>query len=292
MKLNRGASLLLVPGAALFLVLLVLPLANVVEESFRLFVPGRIGAAKDAPYTLFNYAELADRAYVYYFLETVRFGFISSLTALAIAFPIAYSVARQRSALLRKLAIGFLIGMMFLSTLVRVYALQLTFGPTGIARFLSGLLGLSMNGRPYTELLVILGLLHYLIPISAITLLGTIQNVNPQAHRSGSGARGSTLEGASHDHRSACASPGLLSAFLICFTLCLSAFVVPLILGQGQGAVRLQPDLLTVQRNRQLSKRIGGLDRHADHVAQHHLRHNKAGAGQMGQGSRPCGSMT
>ena len=28
--------------------------------------------------------------------------------------------------------------------------------------------------------------------------------------------------------------PGLLSAFLICFTLCLSAFVVPLILGKGK----------------------------------------------------------
>ena len=73
MKLSRGAALLLVPGLALFLVLLVLPLANIVEESFRLFEPGRIGAAKDAPYTIHNYAELADRAYVFYFAETVRF---------------------------------------------------------------------------------------------------------------------------------------------------------------------------------------------------------------------------
>ena len=233
MKLSRGAALLLVPGLGLFLVLLVLPLANVVEESFRLFEPGRIGAAKDAPYTFFNYVELADRAYVYYFAETVRFGLISSVTGLAIAFPIAYAVARQRSALVRKLAVGFLIGMMFLSTLVRVYALQLTFGPTGIARFLSGLLGMSMNGRPYTELLVILGLLHYLIPISAITLLGTIQNVNPRLAEAAQ-ALGASRWRAHLTITIPLCVPGLLSAFLICFTLCLSAFVVPLILGKGK----------------------------------------------------------
>ena len=233
MKLSRGASLLLVPGLGLFLVLLVLPLANVVEESFRLFEPGRVGAAQDAPYTIFNYAELADRAYVYYFIETVRFGLISSLTGLAIAFPIAYSVARQRSTLLRKLAIGFLIGMMFLSTLVRVYALQLTFGPTGIARFLSGLLGLSMNGRPYTEILVVLGLLHYLIPISALTLLGTLQNINPRLTEAAQ-ALGAPRWKAHLSITVPLAVPGLLSAFLICFTLCLSAFVVPMILGKGK----------------------------------------------------------
>lgn len=233
MKLSRGAALLLVPGLGLFLVLLVLPLANIVEESFRLFVPGRVGAADDAPYTLYNYTELADPAYVYYFLQTVRFGLISSLTALVIALPIAYSVARQRSAMMRKLAIGFLIGMMFLSTLVRVYALQLTFGPTGIARFLSGILGLSMNGRAYTEIVVVLGLLHYLIPISALTLLGTLQNINPRLTEAAQ-ALGAARWRAHLTITIPLCVPGLLSAFLICFTLCLSAFVVPLILGKGK----------------------------------------------------------
>ena len=233
MKLSRGAALLLVPGLGLFLLLLVLPLANVVEESFRLFEPGRIGAAKDAPYTLFNYAELADKAYFYYFVETVRFGLISALTGLAIAFPIAYWVARQRSTVLRKLAVGFLIGMMFLSTLVRVYALQLTFGPTGIAKFLSGLLGMSMNGRPYTELLVIMGLLHYLVPISALTLLGTLQNINPRLTEAAQ-ALGAPRWKAHLSITVPLCVPGMLSAFLICFTLCLSAFVVPMILGKGK----------------------------------------------------------
>ena len=232
-RLSRGAALLLVPGLGIFLAFLVLPLANVVEESFRLFEPGRVGAAKDAPYTLFNYSELLDQAYLYYFATTVRFGILSSGIALVLAMPIAYFVARQRSEFLRKFAVGFLIGMMFLSTLVRVYALQLTFGPTGIAKYLAGFLGVSMNGRFYTEMVVVLGLLHYLVPISAITLLGTIQNINPRLTEAAQ-----TLGAprwVSHLTITVPLSvPGLLSAFLICFTLCLSAFVVPMILGKGK----------------------------------------------------------
>ncbi len=233
MKFNRNAALLLVPGVGILLGLLVLPLANVVEESFRLFEPGRIGAAKDAPYTLFNYAELLNATYLYYFIETARIGLVSSIIGLALGFPIAYYIARQKRALWRKIWVGFLIGIMFLSTLVRVYALQLTFGPTGIAKFLTGLLGVSMNGRFYTELVVVLGLLHYIIPIAAITLLGTIQNVNPRLAEAGQ-ALGAPRWIAHLTITIPLCVPGFLSAFLISFTLCLSAFVVPMILGKGK----------------------------------------------------------
>lgn len=233
MKLSRGAILLLVPGVGILLAFLALPLANVVEESFRLFEPGRIGAAKDAPYTFFNYAELINVTYLYYFVETARIGFIASIVGLILGFPIAYVIARWLTPMWRKIGVGFLIGIMFLSTLVRVYALQLTFGPTGIAKFLTGLLGVSMNGRFYTELVVILGLLHYLVPIAAITLLGTIQNVNPRLTEAAQ-ALGAPRWMAHFTITIPLCVPGLLSAFLISFTLCLSAFVVPMILGKGK----------------------------------------------------------
>ena len=64
MKLSKGALLLLIPGIGLFLIFVVLPIANIAEESFRLFVPGHIGASKDAPFTIFNYAELLHPAYL------------------------------------------------------------------------------------------------------------------------------------------------------------------------------------------------------------------------------------
>ena len=90
-----------------------------------------------------------------------------------------------------------------------------------------------MNGRAYTEIVVILGLLHYLIPISALTLLGTLQNINPRLTEAAQ-ALGAPRWRAHLTITVPLSVPGLLSAFLICFTLCLSAFVVPLILGKGK----------------------------------------------------------
>jgi putative spermidine/putrescine transport system permease protein len=233
MKLSKGALFLLAPSIGLFIVLLVLPIANVTEESFRLFVPGRIGASKDAPYTFFNYAELFEPAYLFYFIETLRLSLISSLVALIIGFPIAYIVARLRDPKLTKLAIGFLIGMMFLSTMVRVYALQLTFGPTGFSKILSSILNTSPNSRFYTELVVIFGFLHYVIPISAITLLGTIKNLNPRMAEAAQ-TLGSPRWKVHLTITIPLCIPGILSAFLISYTLCMSGFVVPMILGKGK----------------------------------------------------------
>ncbi|SFT85698.1 ABC transporter permease [Paraburkholderia aspalathi] len=233
MKSGRSTALLMLPGFALFMALLALPLANVIDESFRLFEPGRIGSAKDAPYTLSNFAEILQPSYMQYFAETFKFGLLTSIISLTVAFPIAYAVARQSSPVLRKLAVGFLIGMLFLSTLVRVNALLLTFGPTGYASILAGILDVSASSRFYTELVVVFGLLHYLIPIAALTLLGNLQNLNPKL------VEASQVLGASRfrSHLSITLPlciPGLLSAFLICFTLCLSAFVIPMILGKGK----------------------------------------------------------
>ncbi len=233
MKLSKGALFLLAPPIGLFLVLLVLPIVNVAEESFRLFVPGHIGASKDAPYTFFNYTELLDSAYLFYFIETLRLSFVSSLVGLMVGFPIAYMVTRLRSPLLGKLAIGFLIGMMFLSTMVRVYALQLTFGPTGFAKFICGILNTSPNSRFYTELVVIFGFLHYVIPISAITLLGTIKNLNPRMAEAAQ-TLGSPRWKVHLAITVPLCIPGILSAFLISYTLCMSGFVVPMILGKGK----------------------------------------------------------
>ena len=92
---------------------------------------------------------------------------------------------------------------MFLSVLVRTYALELTFGAAGPLRPLLLALGISPNGRGYIEILVGAGLLHYIIPMSTLTLLGTIQNVDPRLDRCGPGAGRAGLEGASHRHAAA-----------------------------------------------------------------------------------------
>jgi putative spermidine/putrescine transport system permease protein len=232
MQLTRSAALLLIPALILLLLLLVLPLVLTAEESFRQFVPGRVGSALDAPLTLANYTELLKPAYVGYFIETFRIGLVATIIGLIIAYPIAYSIARQKSAVLRKLWVAFLIAMMFLSALVRVYSLALTFGPVGYLRVLARLFGLNPNGPTMTETLVIAGLLHYIVPMSSLVLVGTIQNVNPRLADAAQ-ALGAARWRAHLDVTLPLSIRGLISAFLIAYTLCISAFVIPMILGKG-----------------------------------------------------------
>lgn len=233
MRLTRGAALLILGTIAVYGSLLLYPLLRVLDESFREFVSGRIGASVDAALTLRNYTELLHPSYISFFWDTFRIGFLASATAVILAFPIAYFVARQRSRFWRKITVGFLIMLMFLSVLVRVYAIELSFGPIGFAREIGGLIGLRSGSREYVEFLVMLGLLHYVVPMSALVLIGTVQNVNPRLVEAAQ-ALGAAKWKSHLKVTVPLSARGLLSAFLISFTLSISAFVIPMVLGRGR----------------------------------------------------------
>ncbi len=233
MKLTRSGMVLLIPAAAVFAALLVGPIAIVFNESFKEFVPGRIGSATDAPFTLANYTELLEPAYGGFFFGTFQLGLVAAVIALIVGFPIAYFVARMPTGWLRNLSVGFLICMMFLSGLVRVYSLELTFGSVGALRPVIRFFEVSPLSRDYIEWLVVLGLLHFIVPMATLTLVGTIQNVNPRLAEAAQ-ALGAPRWKAHLSVTVPLCIRGLLSAFLITYTLSISAFVVPMVLGKGK----------------------------------------------------------
>ncbi|MFI4986493.1 MAG: ABC transporter permease [Alphaproteobacteria bacterium] len=234
MKPDRGSlPLLLLPASAVFLGLFLLPMAGLFVESFRLYLPGSIGSAAGAPFTLANYAELLTPAFAGFFLETMRISLLASLAGLLFAFPLAYWITRRFTARWRAIAVGFFVTLMFLSVLVRTYALELTFGATGPLRPYLQSLGISPNGRVYIETLVGGGLLHYIVPLATLTLLGTIQNVDPRLVDAAQ-ALGAPGWRAHLSITVPLCMRGLLAAFLFAFTFSISAFVIPMILGKGR----------------------------------------------------------
>jgi len=233
MKLTRGAALVLGLVVAVYGALMLYPLLRVFEDSFREFIPGRIGSAANAPLTLANYTDLLHASYVSYFWDTFRIGLIASVLGVLLAFPIAHFVARRRSDWLRRATVGFLITLMFLSVLVRVYAIELSFGPAGFAREIARLFGVASASRFYIEFMIVLGLLHYAVPMSALVLIGTIQNVNPRLVEAAQ-ALGSARWKSHLAVTLPLSARGLLSAFLVSFTLSISAFIVPMVLGRGK----------------------------------------------------------
>jgi ABC-type spermidine/putrescine transport system permease subunit I len=228
-----GSFPLLLPAIAIYLGLFFLPLSWLLLESFRLYTPGGIGAAAGAPLTLANYAELLTPAFARFFLETMQISLLASLTGVLLAFPLAYWITRKLSARWRAIAVGFFVTLMFLSVLVRTYALELTFGAAGPLRPFLLALGISPNSRDYIAILVGAGLLHYIVPMATLTLLGTIQNVDPRLVDAAE-ALGAPAWKAHLTITLPLSMRGVLAAFLFAFTFSISAFIIPMILGKGR----------------------------------------------------------
>ena len=230
---ERLPNPLFLPAAAIFTLLFTLPMAGLFVESLRTYVPGSIGSAADAPFTLANYAELLKPSFARFFFQTVRISLFASLAGVFFSLPLAYWMARKLSADWRVIAVGFFVTLMFLSVLVRTYALELTFGATGPLGPVLQSLSISTNSRGYIEVLVGVGLLHYIIPMSVLTLLGTYQNIDPRLTDAAQ-VLGAPAWKAHLSVTLPLCIRGILAAFLFGFTFSISAFVIPMLLGKGR----------------------------------------------------------
>ena len=111
-RISIGALILLAPGLIALLLLLFLPLINIAIESFRPYVPGKIGGATDAPFTLNNYIALLHPVYIGYLGTMIWCASVATLAGLVAAYPIAYVIARTKTHAIRIGLIGLLVGLL------------------------------------------------------------------------------------------------------------------------------------------------------------------------------------
>lgn len=221
------------PAILIYVTVFMSPLSMVIAESFRQYVPGSIGSSRDAPATIANYQALFQPAYLGYFLDTIRISFISTIVALIFSYPTAHILARTNSKRLRVGGLSVLLGMLFVSVLVKVYSIALIMGPVGFGGTLSRLLGSYPTSRFMNEISVVVGLVSFVYPIATLTLMNAIQNVNPN-YVTAAVSLGASWTKAYLAVELPLCRQAILSVGITCFTLGVSAFVIPLILGKGQ----------------------------------------------------------
>jgi putative spermidine/putrescine transport system permease protein len=119
-----------------------------------------------------------------------------------------------------------------MSLVARLYAIQMTWGSNGPLAFFGTLIGVPARSTGYAAVQVAIGLLHFVIPMAAIMLIGTFQNISPRLEEAAA-SLGAPRWRVALTVTLPLAAPGLLSAFMIAFAMCISNFVVPLILGRG-----------------------------------------------------------
>lgn len=165
--------------------------------------------------------------------RTLYISVLVTILAVIIAMPLAYTMVRSRSrwirmGLLVAVFVPFLVG-----EVVRAYGWLVLISANGLVAWLTDALGLgssSLLGTPYG---VTIGLLQLMVPLCALVLLPAIHAIDPELEQA------STVMGARPRHTwfhviIPLARRGLVSAAAVSFTLCMTVYATPSLLGNGQ----------------------------------------------------------
>jgi spermidine/putrescine transport system permease protein len=227
----RGSFLttvLILPAALWYLVLLVAPLAIVVIISFG--VRARNGGYEPA-FVLDNYARAIDRPDP--FITSLVMAAAGTLGCLLVALPLAYFLAtragRRKGLLILLLVIPF-----WTSFLIRTYSWLIILGPdNGLAGIIGGFVGDEDFRILGTPVAVLIGLVYGYLPLMVFPLYVTLERMDRsmvEASKDLGAGRWATFRQVTLP----VALPGLVTGSILVFIPMMGEYVIPQILGYGR----------------------------------------------------------
>src|SRR5919108_3653907 len=184
-------------------------------------------------YSLGNYQELLQRpVYLRIIAKTALAALIVTVVTVALAIPYAYLMVRTPSALLRKLLLIGLFLPFFLGQVIRAYGWLIVLGKQGLLN--AGLTGLGLPevALIYTYPGVLIGLVQYMLPF-AVLLLAPAFTAIPEELELASMSLGGRAWPTFRHIVLPLAKPGWIAAGVVVFTLTMTDFAMPEIMGGG-----------------------------------------------------------
>ena len=234
-----SSGVLLMAPAALVVIFFVVALLWLFQHSVEPWAP--TGQAVEPGFTLTHYAKaLSDALYVQSLWVTFKLSFVATFFSLLLGYPLAYQMVRTDSAKMRAFLV-LTIAVPFLTNLiVRLYALTLVLGNTGLINKFAIWSGLMTENEILplvrNDLGVGIGLTYFVLPFVVFTLAAALRRLD------------NTLEEAAMSLGAnkvvtfvrvtlPLSMPGVIGAGTLAFILSVSAFATPLILGEGNVAM-------------------------------------------------------
>jgi ABC-type spermidine/putrescine transport system permease subunit I len=215
------------PYGLYLLVFLVLPFANVALLSVYLHSPTKIAIAE---FTTANYSKLWELYYANLFFRTLRLSLAVTLVCVALGYPLAYLLARARPRIMT-LGLFLLIMPLMVSTVIRVFGWVVILGNEGLVNQALRRLGAGDGVRLlHTEGAVIIGLAQQSMPFMVLPIMASIERISPSLEEA---ARNLGASWGQMFTRTILplSVPGLLSGALLVFSVSMSAFVTPALMG-------------------------------------------------------------
>ena len=220
---------IVLPTTAVFALIFVAPLADLVALSFHAMTgPAQVGTA----FTLANYrAFITDLFFLQMLLRTCWLGFLVTLGCLVVGYPVAYCIARSASRW-RGMALFLVISPLLVSAIVRNIGWFPLLSESGLVNW--ALLKLGVIGSPLPLINnftgVVIGLVHALLPFMILTLTTVIQRVDVDLEEAAANLGAGPLE-VFRRVLLPLSLPGVVSGSLLVFTMAISAYTTPAILG-------------------------------------------------------------
>jgi putative spermidine/putrescine transport system permease protein len=184
-------------------------------------------------YSLGNYETLIDRpVYRLVLWRSLLGSALVTVISLALAFPYAYAMTRTRSAGLRKMLLIALFLPFFIGQVVRAYGWLIILGKQGLINSALAGLGLPPLDLIYNFGAVVFGLVQYMLPFAVLLILPAMAAI-PEDMELASEGLGAAWPSTFRHVVIPMAKPGLVGAGVVVFTLTLTDFAMPEILGGG-----------------------------------------------------------
>lgn len=224
--------LLLLPTLGIFIFFFLLPLFFLFITSFKTFdAASGIGSN----WTLQNYIKfITDKFYLGVVWRTVKIALITTLAAIVISFPVAYQITKAKGRIKNYLTL-LVLSPLLISMVIRCYGWVILLSNNGVVNHT--LMNFGLIDKPltllYTEFSVVIGMVHVLFPYMVLSIMGSLERIDPSVIRASQNLGASSIR-TFFSVILPLTLPGIFAGSVMVFSLGVSSFVTPAILGGPQ----------------------------------------------------------
>lgn len=248
---DRMPSLLILPALLVMGIFFVLPYLNMLFMSFMTPAPGTTYIRE---FTLENYSKTIEDPFNWKIIrQTIQYGIITTAVTLLLSYPLAYHLARAQSKY-KSVLMVMILSPLLVGIVIRSFGWMIILADNGLINQAAEALGLGPYKLMYNQTGVLIGLIHIYMPFMVLSLLGSIQSIDPDVERA---ARSLGAGGWKTFWKVTwpLSLPGVTSGTILVFVLAISSYVIPSLLG---GYRVLTVPLLVVQMVQELFNWPGG----------------------------------
>jgi len=179
-----------------------------------------------------NYGFLLGRSvYRGAILRTFLIGALVGVLVVVLSYPLAFFLARTRSRWKGAL-IALSLSPLLASVVVRTYGWWVLLNREGAVNDLLRATGITSQSLPLLPSVgaIVIGLTHSLLPYGVLTILSSLNGVNPSFEKAAMSLGANRIR-TFFEVTLPLSLPGIVGAFVIAFTLSISAYATPAILG-------------------------------------------------------------